>query len=634
MSKYHFSYLFFFVFINCLQSQNLDYSILGLSKELTENANACIRNHEVVVNIKSQKSMTITTKRVVTVFNEYGQRHIGAVESYDKSQKIVSIEAQILNQMGSEIKKLKRKDFKDQSVADGISIYTDNRLLYLDYTPTQYPFTVVFSCVVETSNTAFIPGWYPLESYFLSVQNSSIQFSFPTEVGFKYKEYNFEGIAIEKEEKSNSLAFKAANLQAIKREDYAPSFTKFTPYVLFGMNKFHLEGVDGEADDWNKFGSWVYKNLLVGTDEVPAETKAKIKAYVGNETDPMKIAQKVFEYVQNKTRYVSIQLGIGGWKPMLAKDVDRLGYGDCKALTNYTRALLEAVNVPSYYTLIYGDSDKRDIRNDFVSMQGNHAVLAIPDNNELRWLECTSQIAPFDFQANFTDDRFALMVKPNGGELVRTTLYSEKDNSQITNGTYTIKPDGSLSGNVNIKSKGTQYSSKYELERSSQKDLEKYYHDYFFAIKDLKCEKLNFVNDKENIEFTEELKLEGSNYASKSGSNLIFPLNAFNQYNKVPARYRTRLTPFEVSRGFFDSDEITITIPEGYLIDVKPENFELNEKFGQYKTEVSVINNQVIYKRALTLNQGFYENADYENFRKFIEQIARNDNAKIVVVKN
>lgn len=634
MSKFYFSCLLFFSNIIFLKAQNLDYSILGLSKELTENANACVRNQEVLIAINSQKSMTISTKRAVTVFNEYGQRHIDAVQSYDKSQKIISIEAQILNQMGSEIKKLKRKDFKDQSVADGISIYTDNRILYLDYTPTQYPFTVVYTCVVETSNTAFIPAWYPVENYFLSVQNSSVKFSFPSNLGFKFKEYNFEGTAIEKAETTNSLQYKVKNLQALKREDYAPSFTKFTPYVLFGMNKFHLEGVDGEAEDWNKFGLWVYKNLLAGTDEVPVETKAKIKAYVGNETDPMKIAQKVFEYVQNKTRYVSIQLGIGGWKPMLAKDVDRLGYGDCKALTNYTRALLEAVNVPSYYTIIYGDSDKRDIRNDFVSMQGNHIVLAIPDNNELRWLECTSQIAPFDFQANFTDDRFALMVKPTGGELVRTTVYPEKDNSQITKGNYTIMPDGSLSGKVSIKSKGTQYDAKYELDRKSQKDLEEHYNNYFFAIKNLKYEKVNYVNDKEAIEFTEEVKVEGSNYASKSGSSLIFALNAFNQYNKVPARYRTRLTPFEVSRGFFDSDEITITIPEGYSIDVKPDNLELNEKFGHYKIEVSVANNQVVYKRKLMLNDGFYEKADYENFRKFIEQIARNDNAKIVLLKN
>lgn len=633
MSKFYFSYIFYFISTVFFQAQNLDYSILGLSKELTENANACIRNHEVLINITSQKSMTIKTKRVVTVFNEYGQRHIDALESYDKSRKIVSIEAQVFNQMGTEIKKIKRKDFKDQSVADGISIYTDTRMLFLDYTPTQYPFTIVYTSVVETSNTAFIPSWYPIENYFLSVQNSEVKFTFPSNLGFKFKEYNFEGYSIEKEVKDHSISYKATNLQAFKREDYSPSFTKFIPYVLFGLNKFHLEGVDGEAEDWQEFGSWVYTNLLVGTDEVSPETKAKIKAYVGNETDPMKIAQKVFEYVQNKTRYVSIQLGIGGWKPMLAKDVDRLGYGDCKALTNYTRALLQVFNVPSFYTLIYGNLDKRDIQSDFVSMQGNHAVLAIPDNNELRWLECTSQIAPFDFQANFTDDRYALLVKPEGGELVRTTQYSEIDNSQITKGNYTILSDGSLSGKVNIKSKGTQYDSKYELERKSQKDLEEHYHDYFFTIKDLKWEKLNFVNDKENIEFKEELKIGGSNYASKSGSNLIFALNAFNQYNKVPARYRTRLTPFEVSRGFFDSDEITITIPDEYAIDAKPENFELNEKFGHYKTEVSVVDNQVIYKRAFTLNKGFYEKADYENFRKFLEQIARNDNAKVVLIK-
>jgi hypothetical protein len=34
------------------------------------------------------------------------------------------------------------------------------------------------------------------------------------------------------------------------------------------------------------------------------------------------------------------------------------------------------------------------------------------------------------------------------------------------------------------------------------------------------------------------------------------------------------------------------------------------------------------------MNDGFYEKADYENFRKFTEQIARNDNAKIVLLKN
>jgi transglutaminase-like putative cysteine protease len=634
MSRFYFSCLLFFSCYFFLNAQNLDYSILGLSKELTENANACVRNQEVLVTINSQKSMTITTKRVVTVFNEYGQRHIDAYQGYDNSQKIISIEAQVFNQTGTEIKKFKRKDFKDQSVADGFSIFTDSRVLYLDYTPTQYPFTVVYTSVVETPNTAFIPGWYPFENYFLSVQNSSVKVNFPTNLGFKYKEYNFEGYTVQKEANNNSVAFKATNLQALKREDYAPSISKFTPSVLFGMDKFHLEGIDGEAHDWSKFGKWRFDKLIVGTDELPQETKNKIISLVGDEKDDLEKAKIVYKYVQDKTRYVSIQLGIGGWKPMLVKDVDRLGYGDCKALTNYTRSLLNAVGVESYYTVIYAGKDKIDFKDDFVSMQGNHIILGLPYKGSICWLECTSQILPFGFLGDFTDDRLALMVKPDGGEIVRTAQYSDKNNSQLTKGNYTILSDGSLSGKVNIKSKGTQYDSKYTLERRSQKDLEEHYNNYFFAIKNLKYEKLNYLNDKESIEFTEELKIEGSNYASKSGSNLIFALNAFNQYNKVPTRYRTRLTPFEVSRGFFDSDEIIITIPEGYSIDSKPDNFEIKEKFGHYKTEVKVVNNQVTYKRDFTMNDGFYEKADYENFRKFTEQIARNDNAKIVLLKN
>ena len=614
--------------ISIFSQENL---IAVFPDSIKQNANAVVKNSITEITISSFKNMTIKKYRVITILNELGLKNMDSYEYFDESTSIKNLNVLIYNAFGSEIKKFKRKDFKENSISEG-SIITDNKILYLDYTPTQYPFTMVYESEISTSNTAFIPSWFPLESYFISVLNSSIKINYASDVKFKYKEFNLNSSVV-KDEKLGSLTYSIQNIKGLRKEELVPSLQKIVPYVMFGLDKFEIEGVEGNAENWNSFGKWVNDKLLSDTEELSNETLIEVGNLIGGETDNLKKSKIIYEYMQNKTRYVSIQLGIGGWKPMLAKNVDRLGYGDCKALTNYTRALLQVFNVPSFYTLIYGNLDKRDIQSDFVSMQGNHAVLAIPDNNELRWLECTSQIAPFDFQANFTDDRYALLVKPEGGELVRTTQYSENDNSQITKGNYTILSDGSLSGKVNIKSKGTQYDSKYELERKSQKDLEEHYHDYFFTIKDLKWEKLNFVNDKEKIEFTEELKIGGSNYASKSGSNLIFALNTFNQYNKVPARYRTRLTPFEVSRGFFDSDEITITIPDEYAIDAKPENFELNEKFGHYKTEVSVVDNQVIYKRAFTLNKGFYEKADYENFRKFLEQIARNDNAKVVLAK-
>ena len=163
--------------------------------------------------------------------------------------------------------------------------------------------------------------------------------------------------------------------------------------------------------------------------------------------------------MQKKSRYVNIAVGIGGWKPMLASDVDRLGYGDCKALSNYTRALLEVVDVPSYNTILYGNRYKSDIQSDFVSMQGNHMILAIPHGNHYTWLECTSQDDPFGYQGTFTDDRNVLIIKPEGGEIVRTKIYEDVGNTQKDKGSYTIDENGHFSASVIISSEGSQYSS-------------------------------------------------------------------------------------------------------------------------------------------------------------------------------
>lgn len=627
--------LFLFLISAVSFSQEVNYSITTIPPELKENANAVVRLNQKDIKILSRKSMLITTKSVVTILNENGLGNMDASEYFDKSTKIKSIEAVILNESGVEIKKIKRKDFKERSISEG-SIITDNKLLYLDYTPIMYPFTLVFQSEVETSNTAFIPAWYATQGVYLSVEKSVLSLSYLPELGFKYKEFNFQNNQnISKQETNNGISFTANNLNAIKPEDYSPSYRSFLPHVLFGLTSFNLEDVEGTAADWKSFGSWMYSSLLKGTDEIPLETQNKIKALVGTEKDPLKITKLIYKYVQDKTRYISIQLGIGGWKPMLAKDVDRLGYGDCKALSNYTRALLSVAGVPSYYTVIYGDTQKRDLHEDFVSMQGNHVILGVPIENKMYWLECTSQINPFGFQGDFTDNRLALIVKPDGGEIVRTHEYVTDENTQISKGNFTIDEKGGLVGNLTIKSKGTQYDNKYMNEGKSLDDLSKFYKGYFSHINNLKLKKVNLSNNKEDVEFSEELVIEASEYANSTAGRLMFSLNAYNPLVQVPSRYRTRNNPFEIARGFSDYDEITIDLPKGYSIDAKPANFEIKDAFGYYKTEYVVVNeNQLLYKRTFTTNAGYYDKKEYDNFRKFREQIAKNDNAKIVLVKN
>ena len=629
------SCLVFLFSITLLSAQKSEYTSLLIPDSLKQNANAVVRLDQIDILISSQRSMNVKNKRVVTVLNEKGQEAIDAFEYYNKKTTVENIQATVFDAFGNEIKKLKRKDFIDQCSTDGGTVFSDNRFLFLDYTPTQYPFTIIYESEIETSTTAFIPQWYPLNDYHLSVEKSVLNVIYPDNLGFKKMEFNFANFKINKTvDSSTKLSYVATNIPALKQEDYSPAYSVF-PKVMMGLELFHLEGVDGNAKTWKEFGQWYSDKILTGTTELPEETKTKIKSLVGDEKDPIKKATIVYKYLQEKSRYVSIQVGIGGWKPMLANDVDRLGYGDCKALSNYTRALLNAVDVPSYNTLLYGDRNKHDIQSDFVSMQGNHMILSIPNGDNYVFLECTSQDNPFGYQANFTDDRDVLVVKPDGGEIVRTKNYENKDNAQISKGNYGIDENGDFSGKITIVSEGSQYGQKYHLETAQPTEKEKRYKEYWDNINNLKINKITFSNDKDKISFAENADISAVNYGAISNNKMIFVVNAFNQNSGTVKRIRNRKNPFEISRGYYDNDEISVALPSGFTIESMPATFELNTKFGEYKTEIiKKDNNNLIYKRSIFIKKGLYKNTEYDEYRLFLEQISRNDNAKIILNKN
>ena len=628
--------LFFLLFSLISTAQKSEFSVLGIADSLKTNADAVVRLDKMDIVITSQRSMNIKVQRIVTVFNGTGLSDIDAYQGYDKSTSVKSIEAIVYDAFGNEIKKVKRKDFKDQSAVSGSTLFSDNRVIFLEYTPVSYPFTVVYNSEIESSNTAFLPQWYFLGGYAVSIEKSVLNVTFPNNLGFKKKEFHFSGYTINKTlDTDTQVSYVATNILAQKSEDLSPSHRDLFPRIMMGLENFHLEGVDGTAKTWETFGKWYNEKILTGTTDLSEETKTKIKTLVGDEKDPINKAKIIYDFVQKKSRYVNIAIGIGGWKPMLATDVDRLGYGDCKALSNYTKALLQAVDVPSYNTILYGDRYKSDIQSDFVSMQGNHMILAIPNGDNYTFLECTSQDDPFGYQGTFTDDRDVLVVKPDGGVIVRTKIYEDKGNSQLDKGVYAIDENGNFSGSISIISEGSQYSSKQRLESFQPTEKESYYKKYWDNINNLKLGKIAFSNDKENIRFTEDIQVSAISYASLSANKMIFAIDAFNQNTGNIKRIRNRKNPFQVQRGYLDTDEIEINLPTGFTIEFLPSNYELKGKFGEYKTEIiKKENNKLLYKRSMFVNKGKYSNKEYDEYRLFMEQIARNDNAKIILTKN
>lgn len=170
-------------------------------------------------------------------------------------------------------------------------------------------------------------------------------------------------------------------------------------------------------------------------------------------------ATTIYDYVQSKSRYVSIQLGIGGWKPEAASVVLDKGYGDCKGLTNLTMSLLDAVGIESQYAVVYAGHRIKEINENVVGFQGNHVILNLPNlDGEEYWLECISQQAPFGHIGSFTDDRNVLAVGPKGSKLKHTTTFTHNENKRVSKWNLKVNNDASLSIELTIINNGQYFS--------------------------------------------------------------------------------------------------------------------------------------------------------------------------------
>ncbi|MCI2228877.1 DUF3857 domain-containing protein [Polaribacter sp. MSW13] len=627
----------FFIFLPFLVfSQKTDFSSLLIPSSLKENANAVVRSHKTLINVLDTDDMVISVDRTITVLNKLGNRKVGAVIGYDDNSKINKLSARIYDAFGKEIKKITKSKFVDVSAVDGETLYSDSRLKYLDYTPTSYPYTVHLEYQKKTSSTGFLPNWSPIEGYLVSVEENTYQVNIQ-KGNARVKEKNFKGYDIEKSVDGNKIFYAVKNISAVKNEALSPSLEFYEPIALVALNNFKTDGVNGYYTNWNEFGLWMYNSLLKGRDLIDETTKTKILELVKGIDDPIEKAKIVYQFMQDKTRYISVQVGIGGIQPFPANEVDNLGYGDCKGLTNYTKALLDVVGVTSYYTHIEANSSEPvSLEKDFASLeQGNHVILNIPNKGNDIWLECTNQTIPFGFLGTFTDNRDVLVITPEGGVIKRTTSYKNEQNLQATDANIQLLENGSVKATLKRVSKGTQYNNIYYVEDYTKEELVKVYKSNVWDYNNnLEINNIDLKNDKENVVFTETLDISIANFATINENEYLFRVNIFNRSSFVPKRYRKRKLPLKITRGYNDEDQYTFKLPKGYTIDVLPPVKELITKFGAYKVSFKKIDDTTFtYHKSILIKEGVYPKEDYKLYRSFRRGIAKYENIRIAILK-
>jgi hypothetical protein len=611
-----------------------EYAVSGIPEALKKNANVVKRMEEERFTLKSPGEAVYYRKYAFTILNENGDKYAAFQQYYDRFVEIKNIQGTLFDAAGNKIKELKNKDIQDYSGVSDFSLIDDNRVKFHHFYYKTYPYTVEYVLELKHNGTMFYPSWMPLEEEYFSVQQSKFIFECPLNYEFRYKTFNYTGQPVEQTTDKKRMTWEVKEVPAIVREVHSPLLRQLTTLVMFGPTEFEMQSYKGNMKSWQDLGKFIY-SLKQGRDELPADIKQKVHQIADAVTDPREKIRLLYEYMQKNTRYVSIQLGIGGWQPFDAKYVATKGYGDCKALSNYMYSILKEAGVKSYYTVINAGRTKSNFEATFPSSQFNHVILcAVINNNDSVWLECTSQTMPTGYLGDFTDDRYALIVDEDGGKLIRTPKYGMKENLQERMINAKLDAEGLLTAEIKTNYGGLQQDNLHMLINNLSKDKVKEYLAEELEFATYTINDFSYKENKGSLPVIEEhLSVSVDHYAIISGKRLFITPNVMTRSHRKLRSDEERKYDIDLDLEYVDTDKIEIEIPAGYKLESMPQDAVIESKFGKYRSSAKLDQNKITYIRSMEQLSGRFPKTDYAEMVKFYDDIFKADRNRLVFIK-
>lgn len=609
------------------------YNVDNIADSLTKNADAVIRFYKTSYKIISNEKYVRDVHYAITILNPNGKHIAELAVSYDRNTRVSEIEGYTYNKYGALQGKLKKKDIRDYAANGNYTLFSDNRLKYFNPAVTNYPFTIEYKYTIESSGTVGFDTWLPQKWFNISVETAELSFSAFDESDLKYKELNHDFNTNKTLlDDATVYTWSVKNLMAIEYGTQTLNYLDFMPAIMLSPNKIIYEGTKGDFSTWESYGKWVY-SLINGRDELSEETIVYIKTLTDTISSKKDKIKAVYKYMQSKTRYVNIALGVGGFQPITAKVVDEKGYGDCKALSNYTKALLKCAGIDSYYAEI-GTGKYQEIKfTNFASAnQTNHIILCVPIKNDTIWLECTNQKIPFGFLSPGSQNRYALLIKPNGGELAKTFSYNTNENTRISNIKLDINAKGEAKFELITEYNNNLYSEIFSLLNSSKKEQKDELLINLSSSRSIKIESFSLEdNSINNAQAKLHVKGTINNFASVAGSRIFFAPDFFYDNKLSDFISDNRKLDIYEPIGYTYIDTLTISLPEGYSLDNLQNSYQFNSVYGQCEFNVVQIENKITIIKKLSINGGKYNCSSFGEINEFVRSISDYENKKIII---
>ncbi|MDR0231917.1 MAG: DUF3857 domain-containing transglutaminase family protein [Dysgonamonadaceae bacterium] len=606
-----------------------NYPVSAIPDSLKTDAQAVVRYSSETFIQQDEQTGIYKKTYVVTVLNEKGKAYSNFGVGEDDFFELKKFSGEVYDAAGKVIKKIAKKDLI--TVAISADLANDAKTTFYNYHAPVYPYTVKYEYEVKYKNGVWsYPYFDPIPGYDVSLEQAICFLQLPAGRKLRYKTQGTNIQPTEINQVAGIYIWDLLGVKAITYEEWAPTKELF-PVIYFSPETFCTANVCGSMVNWETFGQWSAE-LLKGRNVLPPKNIDKVKELTQNADNQREKVKILYNYLQKTTRYVGIQLGIGGWQPMKAEEVAKTGFGDCKALSNYMKSILEVVEIPSYYTII--STKRKRFFPDFPSIeQANHIILTVPIENDTVYLECTSQTAPFGYIGSLAGHD-ALVVNSDKvffHTLPELPLRADEESNHIQ-----MQVDADGTGHLTVHSvfKNKEFEKLYfPLKNASIKEtneiLSSLLHVHKPTISNFRKEEILDVLPRLDLYFI----VDCEDFATQTGSRIFIPVNPSRSSLKNLLTGSSRKYDIVMEASKYQNDTITIRIPEGYSIENLPKAVEVESPYGYFKSDIAEDNGQLIYTQILEIKKGRFSAAEFEEMKKFYNRIETLQNGRIGLKK-
>jgi Domain of Unknown Function with PDB structure (DUF3857) len=623
--------LSFLMIIYTATPQVPEYDLSSVPENVKKNASVIKRSENIVFEIKDIDRAYLNVDKVVTVTNANGKNELIFREYSNKFIELTEAEIKVYDAAGKSIGKYKKSDMN--TTANGDGLIDEGKMTYFIVTAAAYPITVEYKYEVKYKGTLFYPDYEILGSA-EGVENSSFTVKVPKELDLRYKEKNIKLTPeVITDDKNKTYKWSVKNLSPIEFEEGSVSYEGRYPTILLAPNHFKLYDYEGDMTSWKQFGNWE-NGLIQGLNVLPDDRKAFFTDLVKDARDEKEKIKLVYQYLQKNFRYVSIQLGIGGYKPFPASFTDQKKYGDCKGLSFYTHAVLNAIGIKSYVALINAEYNKEPVDPNFPCNQFNHMILCVPQKKDTIWLECTSNTNDFAVLGNFTENKYALLITENGGVLVPTPKSKSSDNTFNAFTKIIIADDASGKCTTTLQTSGEYSQDLMHYVFEENKDDQKKFIVNYYGFK--QPDEFSIEKKQTDNNFTTSLSLSIEKIPEfVAGSKMFISPRLYKIWSHKLPKAENRRLDYYFQGPFEKTDTTVFKLPEGYTSDALPSAKNLKCDYAVYSTRYWYNETEkAVYSTAkLVLLQHKIPAANYAVAKSFFDDVLKDDTQRIVIKK-